>query len=251
MGPSLANLRPRRRRAEVLRAASLRTRSAFRRSAVWFAIVVTETTSIAARVTLLTAVPLTSLQGRERLDRTRLPMAKIPLHEVRRLTVPVETALDAVLDLDAEQGGQLAFGPIAQARVETDPEPGLSVVAHRRGTDETERRLFTLPILAAALIRYCWKCRIPLPRHGSKRIEALNDGFVFTIEGTVEVVRRHAALPKPSAAASHESLRSSAQSAPDGELPTQTRSQSESRAGSDAPPREEEEEEEAAQAVAG
>lgn len=175
-------------------------------------------------------------------------MAKIPLHEVRRLKVPVETALDAVLDLDAERGGLLAFGPIVEARVETDPEPGLNVVVRRRGTDETEQRMFTLPVLAAALIRYCWKCRIPLPRHGSKSIEAATDGFVFTIEGTVEVVRRHAALPERSAPASHESLRPSAPAAPACELPTEGRSQFDPQTESSAVPCAEQE---AAEAVAG
>lgn len=122
-------------------------------------------------------------------------MAKIPIHEVRQLQVPLATAVDAVLDLDSERGGALAFGPIIEACIETDPEPGLTVVVQRRGTGGTERRVFTLAIIAAALIRYCWKCRIPLPRHGTKRIETASDGFLFTIEGTIEVVRRHAALP--------------------------------------------------------
>ena len=128
-------------------------------------------------------------------------MAKLALHELRRLEVPLETAVDAVLDLDSEQGGLLAFGPILEARIESGEQCGLSIVVQRRGTEGSERRIFELPVLAAALIRYCWKCRIPLPRHGHKRIEVGPQGFVFTIEGTVQVVRRHAALPKGSSAA--------------------------------------------------
>lgn len=123
-------------------------------------------------------------------------MAKVQVHEVRRLMLPVETAVDAALELDCEQGGLLAFGAIIEAHIESDPEPGLVVVVRRRGTESTERRKFEFPILAAAFIRYCWKCRIPLPRQGSKRIEIGPEGFIFTIEGTVEVVRRHGALPQ-------------------------------------------------------
>jgi hypothetical protein len=126
-------------------------------------------------------------------------MAKIQVHELRKLILPVETALDAVLELDCEQGGTLAFGAIVSAQIAPEPEPGLLVVVRRRGTDATESRKFELPIMAAAFIRYCWKCRIPLPRHGSKTIEVAPEGFVFTIEGTVEVVRRHGALPQSDA----------------------------------------------------
>jgi hypothetical protein len=127
-------------------------------------------------------------------------MAKVPVHELRKLVLPLETAVDAVLELDSEQGGSLAFGAILEAKIESGPEAGLALVVQRRGSESTEQRKFTLAILAAAFIRYCWKCRIPLPRAGSKRIEIAPEGFVFTIEGTVEVIRRHGPLPQqPSA----------------------------------------------------
>ncbi len=123
-------------------------------------------------------------------------MAKVPVHEVRKLTLPLETAVDAVLELDSEQGGSLAFSLLVDAQIESEPEPGLVITVQRRGSESTEQRKFTLPILAAAFIRYCWKCRIPLPRQGSKRIEIAPDGFIFTIEGSVEVIRRHGPLPR-------------------------------------------------------
>ncbi len=123
-------------------------------------------------------------------------MARVQLHETRKLVLPLDTAVDAVLELDCEQGGALAFGTILSAQIESEPEPGLKLIVQRRGTETSESRKFELPILAAAFIRYCWKCRIPLPRHGAKRIEIGPEGFIFTIEGTVEVVRRHGALPR-------------------------------------------------------
>jgi hypothetical protein len=124
-------------------------------------------------------------------------MAKVPVHELRKLILPLETAVDAVLELDSEQGGALSFGMIVEAQIESEPEPGLAIAIQRRGSESVERRKFSLPVLAAAFIRYCWKCRIPLPRHGSKRIEIAPEGFVFTIEGSVEVIRRHGPLPQP------------------------------------------------------
>jgi hypothetical protein len=123
-------------------------------------------------------------------------MAKLPVHEVRKLVLPIETAVDAVLELDSEQGGGLAFGTLLGAQIESEPEPGLAIMVRPRGSEATEQRKFTFAVLAAAFIRYCWKCRIPLPRHGTKRIEIAPEGFVFTIEGTTEVVRRHNPLPQ-------------------------------------------------------
>ncbi|MGH8259296.1 MAG: hypothetical protein ACREUG_06350 [Steroidobacteraceae bacterium] len=123
-------------------------------------------------------------------------MTKLSIHEQRRLVLPIETAVDAVLELDSEQGGALALGTLVGAQIETEPEPGLTVIVQPRDSQTTERRTFALPLLAAAFIRYCWKCRIPLPRSGTKRIEVAQDGFVFTIEGTSEVSRRHGALPQ-------------------------------------------------------
>ncbi len=125
-------------------------------------------------------------------------MAKVPVHELRKLTLPLETAVDAVLELDSEQGGSLAFGVIVEALIDPEPEPGLVIAVQRRGSEAVERRKFTFATLAAAFIRYCWKCRIPLPRHGAKRIEVVPEAFVFTIEGSVEVIRRHGPLPQRS-----------------------------------------------------
>lgn len=147
-------------------------------------------------------------------------MPKVTVHEVRTLRVPIDTAVDAVLDLDSEQGGVLAFGTIVEAQIEAEPQPGLSIVVQRRGTDSVERRKFELAILAAALIRYCWKCRIPLPRHGSKRIEVEPDGFLFTIEGTLELVRRHGGLPQRNGHAQLSRVRTPLSVAPPGSQPS-------------------------------
>ncbi len=151
---------------------------------------------IAAGVTSLTASNAPPLQFPSRLAAETAPMARVQVREVRKLMLPLDTAVDAALELDCEQGGALAFGAIVGVKIETDPEPGLLVVVQRRGADATESRKFALPLLAAAFIRYCWKCRIPLPRHGTKKIEIGPDGFIFTIEVTAEVVRRHGALPQ-------------------------------------------------------
>ena len=127
-------------------------------------------------------------------------MAKVPVHEFRRIVFPLETAVDAILELDREQGGQLALGTLEGAHVATEPEPGLVIRVIRRGYTEPEERRYGLTAIAAAFISYCAKARIPLPRQGTRRMALIEQGFAFTIEGTFEVVRRHGALPAERAA---------------------------------------------------
>jgi len=59
---------------------------------------------------------------------------------------------------------------------------------------ETEQRRFSLPAVAAAVIHYCWKSRIPIMRSASKTIEIVPEGFALVLQATVEVPRRHGAI---------------------------------------------------------
>jgi hypothetical protein len=122
-------------------------------------------------------------------------MAKVSIREVRQLMVPVETAVDAVLQLDRDRGGVLALGNLLGAQVESGEEPGMVVSVRLAGTGDVDHRRFSLPEIAAAIINYCWQSRIPLPRHGTKTLEVISGGFTFTVETTSQLPRRHAALP--------------------------------------------------------
>ena len=46
------------------------------------------------------------------------PMAKVRIQEFRKLLLPIETVVDAVLELDRSHGGALAMGRLEEARVE-------------------------------------------------------------------------------------------------------------------------------------
>jgi hypothetical protein len=123
------------------------------------------------------------------------PMAKVSISEVRRLTLPIETAVDAVLQLDRDRGGVLSLGTLVGAQVESGDEAGLLLSVRLSGPGEVEHRKFAMPEIAAAIINYCWQSRIPLPRHGTKTLEVASDGFTFTVETSSQLPRRHGALP--------------------------------------------------------
>ena len=127
-------------------------------------------------------------------------MAKVRVQEVRKLLLPIETVVDAVLELDRSHGGTLAIGKLMEARVETGTQPGLTLVVIQGSGSAAAavQKHYTLPAVAAAVIHYCFRARIPLPRQATKSIEVVPEGFQLTIQHVTEVLRLHGELPQVS-----------------------------------------------------
>ena len=142
-------------------------------------------------------------------------MPKVLIYESRRLVLPLETAVDAILELDRERGGRLALAAITDARIEAGENPGLVLAARHPDAVSPEERRYSLPAIAAAAIHYCWKNKIPLPRKVTKSIEVVPEGFALLLQGTVEVQRRHGGFSTEADAAVPEE---EAATADDGEL---------------------------------
>jgi hypothetical protein len=116
---------------------------------------------------------------------------KVLIYETRRLTLPLETVVDAVLELDRERGGRLAMASITDARIEEGENPGLILEVLQPDALSPDARRYPLAAIAAAVIHYCWKTRVPLPRNWSKSIEIVPEGFALALQGTTEIQRRH------------------------------------------------------------
>jgi hypothetical protein len=127
-------------------------------------------------------------------------MAKVRVQEVRKLLLPIETVVDAVLELDRSHGGTLAIGKLMEARVETGTASGLTLVVIQGSGSAAAavQKHYTLPAVAAAVIHYCFRARIPLPRQATKSIEVVPEGFQLTIQHVTEVLRLHGELPQAS-----------------------------------------------------
>jgi hypothetical protein len=115
---------------------------------------------------------------------------KVPIYESRRLLLPIETALDAAIEFDRQQGGSLWQNDVTETRLVSGRDPMLVVTTQAPG-QAPERRQFDLPTLAAAIIHYCVRARIPLPRQGRKSIEISQEGVTFSLDTTVKLDRRH------------------------------------------------------------
>lgn len=130
-------------------------------------------------------------------------MSKVSIHEVRRLVLPVETVVDAVLQFDRDRAGVLSHGTILEAKVGAGAEEGLVLSVRFSGSNAIEQRTFALPAIAAAIINYCWNVRIPLPRHGTKTLTIVPEGFAFTVESTLQLARLHSPMPAQRRKAEH------------------------------------------------
>jgi hypothetical protein len=120
-------------------------------------------------------------------------MTTLTINEMRRMVLPIETVVEAVLQFDRDSAGTLWQGTVLDARIESQPVPGLVLSLRLRGSESIERT-FGLPAIAAAIINYCRQARIPLPRHGKKTLELVPEGFAFCIQTTISMPRLHSGL---------------------------------------------------------
>lgn len=125
-------------------------------------------------------------------------MANTLIHESRRLLLPFDTVVDALIELEIKHGRW----PTETALVEVtmhdgDDDSARSIVLSVRPPRQEAlvQRTYTLPIIAAAIVNYCLTMRVPMPRSSTKTIQILPDGIVLQLENTLMLQRRHAEAP--------------------------------------------------------
>jgi hypothetical protein len=156
-------------------------------------------------------------------------MATLEIRESRRFLIPLESAVDAVLQLDWEHGGWVAESALIEARIEAGENPALVLAVQRRGVPEPVTCRYSLPAVAAAIISLCRKTRIPLPHSWPKRLEIVPEGFELSLEGIVQFPRYHGALPGSGEFGAPES------SAPESPAPSKGTSETAQAGAGDAP----------------
>src|SRR5262245_10173345 len=121
-------------------------------------------------------------------------MAGLTIQESRKLVMPLDTVLEALLHFDSKSQGPLSRGEVLQAQMVRDVEEGDGIDIAVRSTPAqiVDWHHFNFSTIAAALISYCRSKRIPLPYSGVKSLELTSEGIAFHIETTVSIARRPA-----------------------------------------------------------
>jgi hypothetical protein len=119
-------------------------------------------------------------------------MSAVTIKESRRLLLPLETVLEALVHFDRRSNGPLSRGDVLQADFVTDQVNGdaIEVAVRMQGTGDIEWLPFDFGAIAAAIISYCRAKRIPLPLSGVKSIALTKDGISFSIENQVNIAQR-------------------------------------------------------------
>ncbi len=123
-------------------------------------------------------------------------MANTLIHETRRLQFPLDTLVDALIELEDKQGHWASRATVVGASID-NPEEGEACVVlsvHRPETDKVSERRYSLPVVAAAIVNYCVTMRVPIPRNSTKSIQVLADGIALVLENTVLLQSRHEEL---------------------------------------------------------
>jgi hypothetical protein len=123
-------------------------------------------------------------------------VANTLIHESRRLQFPLDTLVDALIELEDKQGHWPAKATVVGASIE-DLGAGnalLILSLHQSENGQVKELRYTSPMIAAAIVNYCVTMRVPMPRKSSKSIQILADGVALVLENTVILQSRHEEL---------------------------------------------------------
>jgi hypothetical protein len=119
-------------------------------------------------------------------------VAALTIKESRKLVMPLDTVLEALLHFDGKSHGPLSRGEVLQAEWVRDAggRAGMDVAVRSCDSQIVDWHHFNFASIAAAIISYCRYKRIPLPYSGVKSLELTRDGIAFHIENTVNILRK-------------------------------------------------------------
>jgi len=121
-------------------------------------------------------------------------MSEVTIQETRRLVMPLQTVLDAVVHFDRRQNGSVLGGQAFDAEfVPGHRNAGLNVAVRAASDGAIEWRHLGIDELSRAIISFCRSRRIPLPFAAEKTLTITEQGASLAIENTVNLAR-HAAV---------------------------------------------------------
>ena len=113
--------------------------------------------------------------------------ARVRIEDRRQLGFPTDALLEALLTWDHHRGGWLWRAVDHRLRIEGAESASVVVEARRLASSDPEQMAFDLQHVAAAIIHYCWREHIPVPRSARKEVKLTAEGAVFLL--SLSIVR--------------------------------------------------------------
>jgi len=119
-------------------------------------------------------------------------MSAVTIKETRKLVLPLDTVVEALVHFDRKSLGPLSRGEVLQADLVVGGEDGDGIDIAVRAPDSSliDWHHFAFSAIAAAIISFCRSKRIPLPYAGVKSLELTKEGIAFNIENTLNLPQR-------------------------------------------------------------
>ena len=128
------------------------------------------------------------------------------LKEIRQIVFPQPDLLEALTALRKRQGVPIPAGTVKSVEVRDNGEVEAVLKLEAAGTGKEVEVQFRSAELAAAMLAYCLRSKIPLPRTARKSVEIFDEqaGLVITLDGSQQT-KPSSAKPAPCKAADKQS----------------------------------------------
>lgn len=120
---------------------------------------------------------------------------KLVLRDVRKVFFDRDAVLEVVLTFDREQGGWFHRGSGFELSVEPEGAGAVTLTVQRPQDDQRETVHRAPSWVAGAMVFFCWRSHIPLPRRGRKSLEPDEHGITLVIESDITVIRSYTKPP--------------------------------------------------------
>jgi len=114
------------------------------------------------------------------------------ISETRRLVFTADAIVDAMLLwLQSTRRSDLLAGYVKSGQVRTKPDLHLVMIIQSKDLSETKEVRFNADQIGAALISYCVRQKIPLPKQAVKSLERHGDNLSLIIQRRVDRTPLH------------------------------------------------------------
>jgi hypothetical protein len=127
-----------------------------------------------------TDVPMSDGGQRRPLER-----ARVRIEDRRQLGFPKDALLEALLTWDHHRHGWLWRAVDHTLCIEGAQSTSVVVEARRLASSDPERMAFDVQHVAAAIIHYCWREHIPVPRSARKEVKLTAEGAVLLLSQSI------------------------------------------------------------------